>query len=167
MKNLSILFLSIVLLMASCKTTKPLHTDIQTYRDTTIVKQTVTVRDTVIRLEPDKSALVALLRCDSTNKVIISNLISEIAGIRAIVPVVKIVENILVAECECDTAAIRLPVVDYYTQEISRIENLQTEKTVEIQKVKVRGFFWWTGMITVLLLIVYIAYKLFKRFYTK
>ena len=162
-------FISILILLSllvSCKTIKPSRTDTQVHRDTTIINKIVTIRDTVFRLEPDKSALVALLQCDSTSKVVISGLISEITGLRnAKLPNISINDNILVAECECDTASIRLPLIEYYTQEISRIENQQQEKIIEIEKVHIRGFFWWTGLIAIALIVIYVAYKLFKKFY--
>ena len=162
-KNFTLIIILLSLFVSSCKTIKPTHTDTQVHRDTTIIKKIVTVRDTVIKLEPDKSALVALLQCDSTSKVVISGLISEITGLRnAKLPSISINDNVLVAECECDTVSIRLPLIEYYTQEISRIENQQQEKIIEIKKVYIRGFFWWAGLVSTILLALFIVFLVFK-----
>ncbi len=108
------LMVTVALCAGSCKAKREMLTNERVV--------TVTERDTTILTEPDSCALKALLRCDSLGNVYINELFNirdslknnktSAKGNRNAKLNLNIKNNVLEADCECDTMAILATVRD-------------------------------------------------------
>ncbi len=154
---------TLALCASSCKMKSQIATNERVIR--------VTERDTHIITEPDSCSIQALLSCDSLGNVLInenSNLRDSLnkmgktnakgmsaKGKKNSKINVKINNNVLEADCECDTMAILATVRD----------STITDKEVKTD-IKEREFKWyetalmWSGILAWILLLIFICKKM-------
>jgi len=96
-----IIFLLLLLAMASCKSNKPLSSTIS--RSMVIERQV----DTVVYTLPDSASIVALIRCDSLGNAYLSEIEKLMTG-RAVRPSLTVKENKAIFDCKVDSMAVYL-----------------------------------------------------------
>ena len=156
-KNLNrivFLFFS-VLVLVSCKSTKPVLSE----EKTKTITITETVHDTVFKIEKDSSSFRALLECQN-GKVVLKNVIQAEPGRTLKSPKVRLDNNKLLVDCE-------LKKQELYAYWKSKQVKEAEVKTVNITKFINYLTFWqkvqiWLGRLLLLLLIFLIARLLYK-----
>ena len=150
MKNLILILL--ILSVTSCITKEKCSkyyppTIIKT--DSVKVTMIEHIRDTVFEISSDNSSLRALLECDSLGQVRIKQLISYQLGQRTGVPAVKVQNNILTADCKCDSVKIHALLKDREKIIYNRSTLTTTPPAIEVKFIP--GWMWFfgiTGMIS-------------------
>jgi hypothetical protein len=144
-----------IILLAGCRCPKPIAT---------VEKETVTitetVRDTVVKIQPDASHIRALLECDDERQVIIRELQELQAGNHVRPPQIVIRENVLTATAEVDSFEVYLK----WKQRDRQTDVIKTE-TVTVNELT--GWQWfqiWAGRIAFALALIWIFYKRFKTY---
>lgn len=130
------------------------------------VKVTVVdhVRDTVIRIASDSSWIKYLVECDSNRRATIKELIQYKDGHRAQLPLVSLHNNVLTADCHCDSARIHA-----LLKERETITDNQSSETITPPPIEVKyipGWMWFfgiTGMISWGAIIILVVFTLIKR----
>jgi hypothetical protein len=144
------------LCLAGCKTQAPIA------RTDTVTKTVIQelVKDTTIYLT-DSAGFRALLECDSLGQVRVKQIQDYYAG-QFIKPKVVIKDNYVTLDCKIDSAGVYV----YWKERHESKE--QTITTVNVVKENyVTGFQWaqiWAGRVFVLLLLLYVAYRVLKRY---
>lgn len=126
------LILAFCILLLGCKAMKPIVVENYT-TDSIFVREVV--RDTVVELHKDSSAIRALIECDSIGNAHIRRILELENGSRVEAPKLSITDNILKATAQVDSQAIYLALKDTYTT--------QTKETVKTQIVEVNVLTWW------------------------
>ncbi len=146
---------------SSCRRLR-LHTERNSEEKTVYVE---VLRDTIIQIPPDSSALVALFECDSLNRVVLKEL-SELQGARSFVNTrLKSSEDkmYVYVDCVCDSLDIYMQYKErYYTHTTNETE-LTKEVTQETNKPVKKNWFIAgsiVGLITCFT--VWLIYTLFK-----
>lgn len=122
-----IVFLLLLLAMASCKSNKPLSSTIS--RSMVIERQV----DTVVYTLPDSASIVALIRCDSIGNAYLSE-IERLSIGRSIKPSILVRDNRAIFECRVDSMAVYLSIS-------RRMEaNVDTTYKVENYRPQTTGF---------------------------
>lgn len=154
--------------LSSCKD-RHLSTNTERAVDTvTIYKETV--RDSLVVVPADSSAIYALLDCDSLNNVYIKE-ISDLQGKRSSVNFsAAAVEKgfAIQADCICDSIAITLTMIDRYRDHTVKSEVVtETIKQAPCNKaiLFLRGFGLGVIVIIVFGIIIRILLKLYKTAY--
>ena len=168
MKALNIVgLLFIVVLTASCITAKRcarFYPPQITKTDSVKVTVSETLHDTIIEVASDSSWLKAWIECDSSGKATIKELLGYRAGKRAQLPGISLHNNILTADCRCDSVAIHAILKDR-----EKVIEHKSEVTVIPPAVQVKfipGWMWFfgiTGMISwagLLMMAVFYVVKL-------
>lgn len=158
MKKMITIVIAISLLIACCPTRK-IITTAEIQRDSITIKEVI--RDTIVQIRQDSSAIEMLLECDSVGKVRMKELISYRSGDRTPPPKVIIRENILYAESKVDSMNVYLSMKDRYT------EAVVAKKEIIVQQVNVLSWWqtlWvWIGKISAGVIFVVVAWRIFKR----
>lgn len=116
-------------------------------------------RDTIVKVEPDKAALQALLECDSNYNVVIKAL--EVEQGKRVVVTPEIIRdtltNVVTLKADCQTDTIYIPITKVVTKEtIIQKEIPKYYKTINT-------IFW----IVIAVVVLYIAAKILIRIYLK
>lgn len=163
MKNLELkcwgIFLVFLLVLASpfllsgCKTLPPAS-------ETTEVKVTETLRDTVFTEVPDSSSIKALIECQN-NKPVIKQIIQAKSGKRIRPPSLTLkADNILQCDCKADS----LKFIAFWKDKYRELSSVK-QKPVLVEK----KLTWWQetwialGKILTAATLIIISYKLFKN----
>lgn len=120
-----IIFLLLLLAMASCKSNKPLSSIIS--RSMVIERQV----DTVVYTLPDSASIVALIRCDSIGNAYLSE-IERLSIGRSIKPSVLVRDNRAIFECRVDSMAVYLSIsrrMEANVDTTYKVENYQPQTT--------------------------------------
>jgi len=164
-----LLFIFIVVVMASC-TTKKKITHIETSDSVVTKKDSVeyvykeVLRDTTIYLPADSAYIEALLECDSLGEVYIKEIVDLRTGNR-VTPKVKIVDNVIYLGCTTeDSVAISIYWKNIYERMYNeRISSTDVSTSVEDEKVIVRTPWfirlWWLWAILAAAVFVVLKFK--------
>lgn len=144
----------ISLLLSGCHCNRPIVSE--TVHDV----QTVTelLRDTVVVLAPDSAIISLLMECDENHRVAVRQLNDYRAGAHMQPPRVVIRDNILTATARVDSMSIYLTLKDRYRTEAKTVTVTETRT----EYVKVRGLFWWAGVLSCMAATVLAGLKLWK-----
>lgn len=156
MKKLTILLLAVICLSA-CKTMKYLPAE-KIIETKTEIKEVL--RDTTVYVPADQATINALLECDSLGNVLIKN-IETLQGKLNARASLKIQDNKLTADCQCDSLAIYLQLKEKFEKVTT-----DTNKTKIIEKEKNLAWWqltlMWAGGIFFIILII-VIYKTIKN----
>jgi len=122
------------------------------------------VRDTVIRIASDSSWIQYLVECDSSRRATITELMHYKQGQRAQLPQVSLHNNVLTADCHCDSARIHAILKDREKIVDNRSSETITPPPVEVKYIP--GWMWFfgiTGMISWGAIVVLVIFALLKR----
>lgn len=151
----AICILIVFLFLVGCRTTAPIaKTEIKTIiqRDTTIVF------DTIVKIRPDSSFLMLYTKCDSTNKLLLSELTTR-HGDRSKIKY-KYIDNYIYIDCLCDSLEVEI-------EDQKTINKYITEQYIEQQKTIVEkdSFIKKLGFICIgmLLMLIVMLILIFKR----
>ena len=156
---------AIMLAMFGCKTPQPI---VQTEVKEVLVERTIT--DTIVTIAPDSASIRALLECDSAGNVLIKEL-EEVQGKN--VSLALALKNsskgkpigTLSVDCKQDSLEEVIALKDETIKELSN--NKQVE-TVEVKYIPAFvQVFAWIGGAAVLLLLIWIVLKVYKKFVLK
>jgi hypothetical protein len=107
------------LCFASCKSVQYLPAE-KTTETITEIKEVV--RDTVIYIPADESTAQALLECDSAGKILVKEMAILEGKLHAKAKII-VKDNVVMAECQCDSVNIYLQLRDrYQTTAINTVE---------------------------------------------
>jgi len=160
----SILFL--IVLAASCITAErcaKFHPPQITKTDSVKVSVHETVRDSIIQVPADSSWLKSWIECDSLGQAKIKELIDYHGGQRAQMPRINLHNNILTADCKCDSVTIHAILKNRETVIDHRSDTTITPPAVKVKFIP--GWMWFfgiTGMISFGALILFIVFSLVK-----
>lgn len=169
MKKLTVNILLLFALLAvttSCVTAKrcaQLFPPSVERKDSVSVVVKETLRDTTIIVPADSSWLQMLIECGENGQALMKELLGYKAGSRTAPPRVIIKDNVLTAECECDSIAIHAILKSRETVSSS----ISIEK--EIIQVPVNYLTWWQrtqmnlGRILGIALLIFVAYRVFIK----
>ena len=154
---------AIMLAMFGCKTPQPI---VQTEVKEVLIERII--NDTIVTIAPDSASIKALLECDSAGNVLIKEL-SEVQGKN--VSLALALKNAkgkpatLAIDCKQDSLEKVIALKDETIKELS--SNKQT-KTVEVKYIPAFvQVFAWIGGAAVLLLLIWIVLKVYKKFFLK
>ena len=154
---------AIMLAMFGCKTPQPI---VQTEVKEVLIERVI--NDTIVTIAPDSASIKALLECDSAGNVLIKEL-SEVQGKN--VSLALALKNAkgkpatLAIDCKQDSLEKVIALKDETIKELS--SNKQT-KTVEVKYIPAFvQVFAWIGASAVLLLLIWIVLKVYKKFFLK
>ena len=134
-----------------------------TKTDTLTVTTTEHVRDTIFKIEADSSWIKALIECDSNGKATIRELLDYRNGNRSQLPRLNLVNNILTADCKCDSNKIHALLKDR-----EKITDHRTSETITPPAIEVKfipGWMWFfgiTGMLSWGVVVVALVFSLVK-----
>jgi hypothetical protein len=164
MKNIinkkQIFSILLTVLVSSCQTIRYVPVE----KNTEIKTETVEiVRDTTIYIPPDQATAKALLECDSTGQVLLKQ-VETLQGKLNAKANIRIMDNIIIADCICDSLNIYLQLKDKY--------QTTTTNTIEtkIQLVEKELKWWqktllWTGAIALFILFIVTLLTIKKRIF--
>lgn len=149
-----IIFVSVVILAAGCKTPEPII-----IRDVHYEKVVETLRDTFIDIKPDTASIKALLKCDSLGNVYLEH-ISEIKMGNKVKPEIQIIENIITLDCIVDSIAVYFAWKERFTEKTDTTLIQEPEKKQgflkSIQKFT-KQLFWLVVIVLIVGLIIRFA----------
>ena len=155
----------LVWMLQACRTPQPI---VQTEVKEVLVERTIT--DTIVTIAPDSASIRALLECDSAGNVLIKEL-EEVQGKN--VSLALALKNsskgkpigTLSVDCKQDSLEEVIALKDETIKELSN--NKQVE-TVEVKYIPAFvQVFAWIGGAAVLLLLIWIVLKVYKKFVLK
>ena len=129
-------------------------------RDSTVSSSLIEkVRDTVIVVSPDSSLVLALLECDSLNRVRIKEILSYKSGRDLPPPALSIKNNVLTVQANSNERKLFLQLKDRYF-ELLRQKNEKAIQTAEIHKL-----YWYqktllyTGIVALAYMLLLLIFK--------
>lgn len=148
--------LVLLLFLVSCKTHKPVALSSS--------ESSVEIRE-VEKLVPyalpsDSITLEALFQCDSTNKVLLSRINSTVG--KGLISKHSFEDGKLSVRAYQGQDTIYLPVRDVSKTEIKQSETVSPAEAPK--KLPLQSFFWWSGLLGWLSLVVAITYRIAKHF---
>lgn len=153
-----IIFLSALTVTSCCPKLYPHKTESNEHTITV----TETIRDTVIRVQPDSSIVQALIRCDSTGRARLEEIrtLKESARFQQ---TLTLKDNKLTAKAIVDSMGIYLTYKERHKEE-QKVQVVETviEKEVNILK------WWqkvlmWTGIVAVSVFLLFLIVRIFMR----
>ena len=157
------ILVALAVCFCSCRTPQPI---VQTETKEVLIERVI--NDTIVTIEPDSASIRALLECDSAGNVLIKEL-SEVQGKN--VSLALALKNAkgkpatLAIDCKQDSLEKVIALKDETIKELS--SNKQT-KTVEVKYIPAFvQVFAWIGASAVLLLLIWIVLKVYKKFFLK
>lgn len=140
----------VVMTIVSCRCPKPAAEKEYHY------EYIETIRDSLVSIPMDESWIKALLECDSIGQVHLKALLDYQSGKHIQPPKVVVKDNIMTVTAEVDSFSIYLKWKEKYVRE-------QEKDTItQIEYEKVRGFFWWIGLICSIVIIVFAGIKTYQ-----
>ena len=157
----------LVIIMTSCSSNRWLakHPITQSHDSTNTTVTTVTKHDTVFKVKPDSSSLIALIEC-SGNVAKLQSIIAYTSGKTTVgIPITKFRHDTLYVECPpLDTLKLY---ATWYDKIVKQNINSNSNKTiVQYQQTKwqkIVGYLGYAFMGMLALVITYIALKLFSK----
>ncbi|MCX6276935.1 MAG: hypothetical protein NT004_02415 [Bacteroidetes bacterium] len=119
--------------------------------------------DTIFRVTADSSWLKALIECDKKGNATIKNLTDYSSGQRAGLPRINIHDNVLTADCKCDSIKIHALLKNRETTIDKRTDTTITPPAIEVKYIP--GWMWFfgiTGMIAWGIGALYAVFKFIK-----
>ena len=127
-----------------------------------MVVVTETIRDTVIRVQPDSSVVQALIKCDSTGRARLEEIrtLKESARVQQ---TLNLKDNRLTAKAVVDSLGIYLTYKERYKEE-QKVQTIETviEKEVNILKWWQKALMWM-GAVSTLIFLSSLAFKLLHQ----
>jgi hypothetical protein len=151
MKRITIIFIVLTICLCGCKTARhiPVTTEIKTE-----IKEVI--RDTVVYVPADRATVTALLECDSVGNVLIRE-IETLQGELNAKATIIIKENVVTANCQCDSTAIYLRLKDRYEEtKIKEKIPVYVEKPLKWWQ----AAFMWAGIAALIVSIILITIKI-------
>lgn len=102
------------------------------------------LRDTVLKISSDSSWIKALLECDKNGKVVLKEYLDYKSGKTAGIPRVFIHDNVLQADCKCDSAKIHAILKDRETKVNHSSTETITPPAIEVKYIP--GWMWFFGI---------------------
>lgn len=157
----AILVALFVLMIQSCKSPQPI---VQTEVKEVLVERTIT--DTIVTIAPDSASIKALLECDSAGNVLIKELESVHGKNVSLALALKNLKGktaTLAVDCKQDSLE---KVIGLKDETIKELSNNKQVETIEVKYIPafVRVFAWIGGG-AILLLLIWIVLKVYKKFF--
>ena len=155
LKHIVLLFLSLIVL-ASCGSSKPAI--IETKVSNSVI--THTVHDTVLQIEKDSSSYKALLDCQN-GKITIKEVTQAEPGRNIKSPKVRLEGSTIIVDCETKAQEAVLHYIN--THQVDTTTHTIPVKVNELttfQKIQIRGFQIFVGLLSVFAVFVYIKSKI-------
>lgn len=124
--------------------------------DSVTISEKIVYKDSIITLPADSSWLTALLKCDSTGNVYLSQLLNYQSGNKVGVPVIKIRDNIIKVECQVDSLQIYLLLKEKY---LTKVHKTTVKQTIH------ENFWNVKNVLIILLIFVWLFYLAKKEIY--
>jgi hypothetical protein len=151
-----------VWMLQGCKSPQPI---VQTEVKEVVVEREV--RDTIVTIAPDSASIKALLECDSAGNVLIREL-QEAQGknVKLQLSLEQASGNgVVTVECKQDSLE---RVIALQNEKIQELSNNKQVETVEVKYIPdVVKWFAWIGAGAILLLLIWVVLKVYKRFVLK
>lgn len=162
MKNI-FLFLSVIWMLSACVTQKrcsekyPCVSSTTEYVHDTVVE---TIHDTTLVIKKDSSYIEAYLECDSSGRVLI-NQISQLDGKISRLKF-QLKNNVIYVECKVDSLSVYLSWKNRYESKTQVKTNTITKTTNILTQWQI--FQLWLGRILLVIILVYVAVKIIRRY---
>jgi hypothetical protein len=132
-------------------------------KDSITIKTIETVTDTFVEIKADSSWLKAWIECDSLGQATIKELMGYGSGQRSNIPMVSLIDNVLTADCKCDSAGIHAIFKNRETTIHEKSEDTITPPAIEVKYIP--GWMWFfgiSGMIAIGILVLYFGFKIIR-----
>ncbi len=152
----------LVWMLQSCRTPQPIVQE-----KIVEVERVVTKTDTIVATEPDSASIQALLICDSVGNVLVKELEEAQGKNVALQAQLKQTNKgtALVIDCKADSLQV---LVDKYKEELSQVSDNKQVETIEVKYIpSFVKWLAWTGAASILLAILWIVLKVYRRFVLK
>ena len=148
--------------LSSCRTPQPI---VQTEVKEVVVEREV--RDTIVTIAPDSASIKALLECDSAGNVLVKEL-QETQG-KNVALQAKLKQTnkgtALVVDCKTDSLE---RVIALQNEKISELNNNMQTETIEVKYIpSFVKWLAWIGAGAILLVVLWVVLKVYKKFVLK